>query len=66
MSAALHLTAREAAAETLALTLWGEAAARPVRAIEALAALVMNRAQNAEHIVSNRCPHTRIPQEPLN
>ena len=45
MSAALHLTPREAAAETLALTLWGEAAGRPVRAIEALAALVMNRAR---------------------
>jgi spore germination cell wall hydrolase CwlJ-like protein len=45
MSAALHLTPREAAAETLALTLWGEAAERPVRAIEALAALVMNRAR---------------------
>ncbi len=47
MSAALHLPAREAATETLALTLWGEAAGRPVRAIEALAALVMNRAQRA-------------------
>jgi spore germination cell wall hydrolase CwlJ-like protein len=42
MSAALHA---DAAAQTLALTLWGEAAGRPVRAIEALAALVMNRAQ---------------------
>ncbi len=43
MSAAIHASPREAAAETLALTLWGEAADRPVRAIEALAALVMNR-----------------------
>ena len=45
MSAAPHIGPREAAAETLALTLWGEAAGRPVRAIEALAALVMNRAR---------------------
>ena len=43
MSAALHAGPREAAVEILALTLWGEAADRPVRAIEALAALVMNR-----------------------
>lgn len=43
MSAARHAPARDAAAEILALTLWGEAAGRPVRAIEALAALVMNR-----------------------
>ncbi len=35
------------AAEVLALTLWGEAAGRPVRAIEGLAALVMNRARAA-------------------
>ena len=35
------------AAETLALTLWAEAAERPVRAIEALAALVVNRARMA-------------------
>ena len=34
-------------AEILALTLWGEAAGRPVRAIEALAALVVNRARQA-------------------
>ena len=47
MSAALHVGPREAAAETLALTLWGEAADRPVRAIEALAALVMNRVRLA-------------------
>lgn len=37
----------DSAAEILALTLWGEAAGRPVRAIEALAALVMNRARAA-------------------
>ncbi len=43
MSAARHMPARDPAAEILALTLWGEAADRPVRAIEALAALVMNR-----------------------
>ena len=47
MSAALHIGPREAAAEILALTLWGEAADRPVRAIEALAALVMNRARRS-------------------
>ncbi|MBD0271382.1 MAG: cell wall hydrolase [Acetobacteraceae bacterium] len=35
------------ATETLALTLWAEAAGRPVRAIEALAALVANRARAA-------------------
>lgn len=35
------------AAETLALTLWAEAAGRPVRAIEALAALAVNRARLA-------------------
>ena len=35
------------ATETLALTLWAEAAERPVRAIEALAALVVNRARMA-------------------
>lgn len=35
------------AAETLALTLWAEAASRPVRAMEALAALVVNRARLA-------------------
>ena len=45
MSAALNTRPREAAAEILALTLWGEAAGRPVRTIEALAALVMNRAR---------------------
>ncbi len=47
MSAALHAGPRDAAAEILALTLWGEAADRPVRAIEALAALVVNRARQA-------------------
>ena len=35
------------AAETLARTLWGEAATRPVRAIEATAALVLNRLRAA-------------------
>ena len=39
--------AAQRAAETLALTLWAEAAERPVRAIEALAALVANRARLA-------------------
>ncbi|MBE9607666.1 cell wall hydrolase [Acetobacteraceae bacterium H6797] len=39
--------AREQAQEILALTLWGEAAERPVRAIEALASLVVNRARLA-------------------
>lgn len=34
-------------AETLARTLWGEAAFRPVRAIEATAALVLNRLRAA-------------------
>lgn len=34
-------------AETLALTLWAEAATRPVRAIEAVACLVVNRARLA-------------------
>jgi spore germination cell wall hydrolase CwlJ-like protein len=43
MSAAPEPAAHESATEILALTLWGEAAGRPVRAIEALAALVMNR-----------------------
>lgn len=47
MSAALQQPAREAAVEILTLTLWGEAADRPVRAIEALAALVVNRARQA-------------------
>ncbi|MBR0670389.1 cell wall hydrolase [Neoroseomonas soli] len=47
MSAALQSGPHGGAAEILALTLWGEAADRPVRAIEALAALVMNRARRA-------------------
>ncbi len=52
MSAAAAALPRPAAAaaraaETLALTLWAEAAERPVRAIEALAALVANRARLA-------------------
>jgi len=36
-------------AEILARTLWGEAAERPVRAIEATAALVLNRLRAARH-----------------
>lgn len=45
---ALLARRREAgAAEVLALTLWGEAAGRPVRAIEAVAAVVMTRARLA-------------------
>lgn len=43
MSAATDAGPAGTAAEILALTLWGEAADRPVRAIEALAALVINR-----------------------
>lgn len=39
--------AAESAAEVLALTLWGEAAGRPVRAIEGIAAVVANRARLA-------------------
>ena len=35
--------------EVLARTLWGEAAERPVRAIEAMAALILNRARAAAH-----------------
>ena len=43
--------------EILAMTLWAEAAEKPVRAIEALAALVMNRLRqgrdpNARHIAA--------------
>jgi hypothetical protein len=45
--AAAPAAAAARAAETLALTLWAEAATRPVRAIEALAALVVNRARLA-------------------
>lgn len=53
MSASLSTAPRGAdraaarATEALALALWAEAAARPVRAIEALAALVANRARLA-------------------
>ena len=50
MSAAVAGTAAMAAgraAETLALTLWAEAGTRPVRALEALASLVANRARLA-------------------
>ncbi|MGG5812460.1 cell wall hydrolase [Falsiroseomonas sp. CW058] len=48
MSAAI-LPMRRAAtgAEILALTLWGEAAGRPVRAMEAVAAVVMTRVRLA-------------------
>ncbi|WP_135467742.1 cell wall hydrolase [Crenalkalicoccus roseus] len=42
------------AAETLALTLWAEAGTRPVRAIEALAALVVNRAKLAAEAAAAR------------
>lgn len=47
MSAALNAAETPNAAGVLELTLWGEAADRPVRAIEGLAALVMNRARLA-------------------
>lgn len=46
-AAAATAAAAARAAETLALTLWAEASERPVRAIEALAALVANRARAA-------------------
>jgi spore germination cell wall hydrolase CwlJ-like protein len=49
MSAALDLSPRAAgAAEVLALTLWGEADGRPVRAIEAVASVVMTRVRLAD------------------
>jgi len=48
MSATMQVQARRAgAAEVLALTLWGEAADRPVRAMEAVASVVMTRARLA-------------------
>ncbi len=48
MSAALSAPRRAALpARVLALTLWGEAAGRPVRAVEAVAAVVMNRVRAA-------------------
>lgn len=48
MSAALRIRPRAATAqEVLALTLWGEAAGRPVRAIEGVAGLVMTRVRLA-------------------
>lgn len=48
MSAALHAPARAAGpAEVLALTLWGEAGERPVRAMEAVASVVMTRVRLA-------------------
>jgi len=46
-AAAEAAAAAARATETLALTLWAEAGERPVRAIEALAALVANRARSA-------------------
>jgi spore germination cell wall hydrolase CwlJ-like protein len=48
VTAALKPAARVAGpGEVLALTLWGEAAGRPVRAIEAVASVVMNRVRLA-------------------
>ena len=48
MSAVLQAAPRAAsAAEVLALTLWGEADGRPVRAIEAVASVVMTRVRLA-------------------
>ncbi len=48
MSAVLERPARIAgAAEVLALTLWGEAEGRPVRAMEAVASVVMTRVRLA-------------------
>jgi spore germination cell wall hydrolase CwlJ-like protein len=48
MSAALQAAPRTAdAAEILALTLWGETAGRPVRAMEAVASVVMARVRLA-------------------
>lgn len=45
--AAATVAATGRGAETLALTLWAEAATRPVRAIEAVACVVVNRARLA-------------------
>jgi spore germination cell wall hydrolase CwlJ-like protein len=47
MSAALQAQRIASAAEILALTLWGEADGRPVRAMEAVASVVMNRVRLA-------------------
>lgn len=47
MSAALRAQRSASAAEILALTLWGEADDRPVRAMEAVASVVMNRVRLA-------------------
>lgn len=47
MSAALATPRILGAAEVLALTLWGEAADRPVRAMEAVASVVITRARLA-------------------
>jgi spore germination cell wall hydrolase CwlJ-like protein len=43
MTGARRATAVEAGQMVLALTLWGEAAGRPVRGMEGVAAVVMNR-----------------------
>ncbi len=43
MSAALHAPGSAPNLTVLALTLWGEAAGRPVRGLEGIAAVVMNR-----------------------
>lgn len=43
MSASLDRAATPAGLTVLALTLWGEAAGRPVRGLEGIAAVVMNR-----------------------
>jgi hypothetical protein len=48
------------AAETLALTLWAEAAERPVRAIEALAAMVANRARLAAAAAAGEAARLRF------
>ena len=47
MSAALQRPRIVSAADVLALTLWGEADGRPVRAMEAVASVVMNRVRLA-------------------
>jgi N-acetylmuramoyl-L-alanine amidase len=47
MSAALDRPRIASVADVLALTLWGEADGRPVRAMEAVASVVMNRVRLA-------------------
>jgi N-acetylmuramoyl-L-alanine amidase len=47
MSVALQRPRIVSAADVLALTLWGEADGRPVRAMEAVASVVMNRVRLA-------------------